>query len=129
MNCLKNNKDIFDSIKGLFIDYNECVELKKLGFDEPCFAHYSTHSEYPDPIIISFDSDEIKDFNKSDDTISCPLFQQVEEWIEQFDMFISRDFSTYFLVWDKIKENRFSSICESECILKAIEIIKKIKND
>ena len=48
MNCLKNKKDIFDSIKGLFIDYNECVELKKLGFDKPCFAHYSIHCEYPD---------------------------------------------------------------------------------
>ena len=27
-------------MNNLFINYEQALELKELGFDEPCFAHY-----------------------------------------------------------------------------------------
>lgn len=29
-----------------FIPYKQALELKELGFDEPCFAHYTSHGYY-----------------------------------------------------------------------------------
>lgn len=126
---LKEKFILFDKIRRLFVDYRISKALKELGFNEPCFAHYSIPIEYLDPAIITFDQEKIENFNESKDTISCPLFQQVEDWLEQFDMVISQDFTGYTLIWDKVKGNTFTSIIEEDCILKAIEIIKNRQNE
>ena len=56
--------------------YPEAAELKALGFNEPCFAGYSTSTEkleyYSRPIV-----------TKDSFTVDVPTFSQVFRWFEE----------------------------------------------
>jgi hypothetical protein len=67
-----------------FIPYEQALELKELGFDEPCMGYYHNHVEW------SF----VKDLHKGDTTknseqklystdCAAPLYQQAFRWLYQ----------------------------------------------
>ena len=53
-----------------FVPYNEALELKQLGFDEPCIKYWDGIGEY-------FDQKDWFNWNQSENFISIPLYQQV----------------------------------------------------
>ena len=66
-------------MKNLFLPYAESLELKELGFDEPCFGYYdldglqiSTHHWYPENKNSSFPLPHTTNNPK----ISAPIFSQ-----------------------------------------------------
>ena len=59
-----------------FVPYQQALELKKLGFDEPCFAWYNDNGNYMLGINeVRFDTKNTYHFNNTN-SVSAPLYQQ-----------------------------------------------------
>jgi hypothetical protein len=119
-----------------FIPYEQALELKKLGFDEPCFGRY-WHEEFK---LINID----KQFEKPDYVCLAPLYQQAFRWFREkhkYDITIppSGDsngntigyyYEIIFQGWDDgIESDSYDSYIEAEqaCLNKLIEIVKNNK--
>jgi hypothetical protein len=63
-------------MKDLFVSYEQAVQLKELGFDEPCLTFYN--GKFLDSTEYDFDSCVSKDIG---DCVLAPLKQQVFEWV------------------------------------------------
>lgn len=127
-----------------FVPYQESLELKELGFDEPCFGFRSTNGNYRRFIS---DLGTNKDLENlfGDEVIECstaPTFSQAFRWFrEKYDLriwiesnrgvlfyeyiiattnpsFINRQF-TNNEVFDTYEE------AEQACLRKLIEIVKQ----
>jgi hypothetical protein len=111
-----------------FIPYEEAVELKALGFDEPCFAVYSEH----DKTRVYEESSIVEGLK-----IQAPLYQQAFRWFRDNHLLVGEVFtqikpSNKFMYGfkiagsDKILDG-FNSYedAELECLKKLIEIVKK----
>ena len=112
-----------------FIPYEQALALKELGFDEPCIKYYWTDGMfdiYKDPF----------NYNKRDNVISAPLYQQAFRWFrEKYKIrFIIQssmsDLGEYFKVIFPNGEQRnvsYNTYEEAElaCLIKLIEIVKK----
>lgn len=139
-----------------FVTYEQAIELKKLGFAEPCFSFYSKDSD-----VLCFDVDpddhtlewydqssiEIRNFSWVYRT-SAPLKQQVFRWFREkhnlhgfhgYYPNIKKWYSTCVnLEWtgkdylinmkseDRSVKYDTSEEAESACIDKLIELIKAI---
>ena len=57
-----------------FIPYEQALELKELGFDEPCFKVYDT---------MGYVQDEQTMLNMKLDYCSAPLYQQAFRWFRE----------------------------------------------
>jgi hypothetical protein len=57
-----------------FAPYEESLELKQLGFDEPCFTWY-----WDD--IGLYNGLEYSNHNKREHVVSAPLYQQAFRWL------------------------------------------------
>jgi hypothetical protein len=69
-----------------FIPYEQALELKELGFDEPCLAYYNINDELTFTIIVSQNTNSFWLANPNN-IISAPLYQQAFRWLhEQLDM-------------------------------------------
>ena len=73
-----------------FIPYEQALELKELGFDEPCLAYYDKDGDLLGDIGINEDIDNLyrnsyfviyKDFSESEYT--APLYQQAFRWFRE----------------------------------------------
>jgi hypothetical protein len=130
-----------------FIPYKQAVQLKELGFNEPCFARYYFHE--PNNIQY-FQPNYAKTFNdiliyKGEEVIlyySAPLYQQAFKWfrdkyglnsisptrIYKTDFYQSRIIN--WNTWEEIDVIQCSSYeeAELECIKKLIEIANKQTN-
>jgi hypothetical protein len=120
-----------------FIPYEESLDLKELGFDEPCIAFYEPNNKevmvvgvpqrYNDPSLL-----RLKDF-------CAPLFQQVFRWFREtfgIDSHIKRDYSLREMPKqycytieseDGFEESKnFNTYEEAElaCLKKLIEIVQ-----
>ena len=117
-----------------FIKYEQSLELKELGFDEPCLATY----QYPSKTLVraDADSDGIKNSNLFN-FISAPLYQQAFSWFRQkysIDGFVQIEplNKKYgYVTYDRKKgnytesERKYTSEqAELECLKKLIEIVK-----
>ena len=84
-------------MKKEFIPYEQALELKELGFDEPCFAFYGIDGDYIIGIDeVRFNTISNYDFNSrtSEESNSCsaPLYQQAFRWFrEKYDIHYSID--------------------------------------
>lgn len=79
-------------MKNEFIPYEQALELKELGFDEPCFAFYGIDGSYLIGIDeVRFDTINNYDFNSriSEQSNSCsaPLYQQAFRWFRKNHVF------------------------------------------
>jgi hypothetical protein len=120
-----------------FIPYEQALELKELGFDEPCFKGYT--EEYK--TLISFSSTNTNTSVKNalpTKPFTAPLYQQAFRWFRekhnlhgivsycgknQWDIELL-DYKGNQLV--EIENNTFWTYEEAElaCLIKLIEIIK-----
>jgi hypothetical protein len=102
-----------------FIPYEQALELKELGFDEPCLAWHNSGR---------FFKDNYNNINSKMDFDYCcalPLYQQSFRWFrEKYNLFIS---ITHYENGYSINDlRRFDTYEEAEfaCLKKLIEIVK-----
>jgi hypothetical protein len=74
-----NNKD--------FVQYQEALDLKQLGFDEPCFGRYYYKESYPMLNPNSGETELVFEFGRyikqTEVTILVPLYQQAFRWFRE----------------------------------------------
>jgi hypothetical protein len=117
-----------NNIKNEFIAYEQALELKELGFNEECAAHY-----------LDVDDLELKwkiYRNLSINTNNClqaPTYQQAFRWFRENGLICSIMYDSFYDVYDfKIdRKVHFISVsfttyeeAELECLKKLIEIVK-----
>lgn len=128
-----------------FVPYELSLDLKELGFDEPCFAYYNGYEELdhlmPERVIVGR--------NYNGDTItSAPLYQQAFRWFREkyylhsyikcscsVNEIFSFDWIIHKIMNAGTKEENFLTDyertyeeAEFECLKKLIEIVKSEKN-
>ncbi len=118
-----------------FVDYKIALELKELGFDEPCIAGYSNSTEklefYSRPLV-----------TKDSFTVDAPTYLQAFRWFRDvhklwayqipwsgnmYAMTIYRlleDSETVKTMHDRVIMNTWEE-AEIECLIKLIEIVKQ----
>ena len=118
-----------------FIPYEQALELKELGFDEPCLSYYEGE-------IFSY---HLATMTSGDDyTIPAPLFQQAFRWFrEKYNFIIEiRNWTGedqnqwYYMIhhnnqlipWRWV-ENKSYEEAELACLIKLIEIVKGGNNE
>jgi len=116
-----------------FIPYEQALELKELGFDEPCFKIYNIKDE-------KLETWEIKNsWLNGDLSITAPLYQQVFRWFRekhklQAEILWRGDMNCFCYKTGKFKQgshdfskddyNTYEE-AELECLKKLIEIVKE----
>ena len=120
----------------LFLSYELALEVKTLGFDEPCLFDYNRwNTERLNSSYYNY-----VNYNAGETMVSAPLFQQVFKWFrDKYDLWFRPDY------YDEMREydyqgsihqlGRYSSLAsldncktveelEAKCIDKLIEIVK-----
>jgi len=115
-------------MKNEFIPYEQALELKEIGFDEPCFGK----------IYADGGSEQLSYPYKNSDQIgkvtscSAPLYQQVFRWFrENYDLHYNIDYVSAadifkYELWIKGRIYKYNTYEEAElaCLNKLIEIAK-----
>jgi hypothetical protein len=105
-------------MKKEFVPYQQSLQLKELGFDEPCFTWY-----WDD--IGLYNGLEFGNHNKNINYVSAPTFSQAFRFFrEKYDLFISIfHYENGYSINDL---RRFETYEEAEiaCLNKLIEIVK-----
>lgn len=132
-------------MEDLFCTYTQALALKKLGFDEPCFAYYQKSAVIGNDTILPIQiMDKASNFNDAEYSkmgvpfCSAPLKQQVFKWFRKEYGYCSylkeATKGTYRFYIDKFDEKFFNSDilktyeeAESFCIDKLIELVKEKK--
>ena len=122
-----------------FIPYNESLELKALGFDEPCFGYYSEG----ELILNSHTNNHMQRFR-----YSAPTFSQAFRWFREkynlifqinylfngnYQVVIHKNTYEYMVLIQDLKaacvyeipDNYSYEEAELECLKKLIEIAKQ----
>jgi hypothetical protein len=114
-----------------FIPYEIALELKELGFNEPCLGYYIELKNPPEGILT------IDKCENNIDGCLAPLKQQVFRWFrEKYGLFYDNlkyinkqwKFTTYSSNIKDYNQSDFYDTYEEaelECIKKLIEIVKK----
>jgi hypothetical protein len=139
-----------------FITYKLALELKQLGFDEPCFGYYLCRNSAfgIDDLLITTEWIDLLPYDSS--SCKAPTYSQAFRWfrekhklscsIELTDN--SRHYYFDFTIYDSKNRDYNDEDCfdsckriyddgkfgtyeeaELECIKKLIEIVKEIKNE
>jgi hypothetical protein len=120
-------------MKNQFVTYEIAKELKELGFNEPCFAHFNIETEYgkENPVTTYWHKYD----NRNLAQLTAPLWQQAINFLEkEFKVFIGleriatpKEPKIYWLKMFTEKGYREGAAGNSleQAILKAIEILKK----
>jgi len=121
-------------MKKEFVPYQEALELKRLGFNEPCFGCYDEKG------VLGLTVMSIKQYytNSKEDTWNCsaPLYQQAFRWFREkykIRFFIQSgmsDLGEFFKVIFPNGEQRNMSYttyeeAELACLKKLIELVKR----
>jgi hypothetical protein len=61
-----------------FVPYTEALELKQLGFDEPCFGYYHEDKSLTYTNMVSQNTNSFWKINNK--IVSAPLYQQAFRW-------------------------------------------------
>jgi hypothetical protein len=110
-----------------FIPYEQALELKELGFDEPCFKYWV--QTYNDTHVWM----DVHDRGLNDDDCKAPLYQQAFRWFrEKYDYAFHIDMPTtsiFYYVIDAFPSDTYDTYEEAElaCLNKLIEIVKEKK--
>jgi hypothetical protein len=128
-----------------FATYNQSLALKKLGFDEPCFAYYQKSAVIGNDTILPIQiMDKASNFNDAEYSkmgvpfCSAPIKSQVFKWFRDEhktqSLIQEYDINNYMFTIDDGINGDISVVgfiyyeeAESECIDKLIEIIKEKK--
>jgi hypothetical protein len=123
-----------------FIPYEQALELKELGFDEPCFGYYHEDKSLTYTNMVSQNTNSFWKINNK--VITAPLYQQAFKWFRDkklSDASINRHGEAdggYSYRWEIVYEygvyeerhfkmgyNTYEE-AELACIIKLIEIVK-----
>lgn len=109
-------------MKNEFAPYEPSLELKELGFDEPCFGWYD--SEYQD--IINYDRTTNSCGWLNGSHCSAPLYQQAFRWFrEKYDLKEQYGvFPHHTIMLNHVIEGGKEEEAELACLIKLIEIVK-----
>jgi len=122
----------------LFVEYEQALVLKELGFDEPCFRWYD--ERWGDDLHQDKYNTN-KDLFMTDLDCSAPLYQQAFRWFREkynqhcfihyhskpeYTFVIYNDIKRYWTLDEKISFNTYEE-AELHCLKKLIEIVKKQK--
>jgi hypothetical protein len=108
-----------------FILFEEALELKQLGFDEPCFTVYNNSN------LVNWweDAEPVNNSQIVEGFITAPTYSQAFRWFrEKYDLFISIfHYENGYSINDL---RRFDTYEEAElaCLKKLIEIVKENAN-
>jgi hypothetical protein len=139
-----------------FVPYEEALDLKELGFDEPCFSYYNKEVN----CNLCWKSNSVEPYNHNDttkyDSLSAPTFSQAFRFFREkygYDIHIKgtnfrasyvigipkeinmKAFDGYPLVisWDYITDEtgvrKTYEEAELDCLKKLIEIAKEQNNE
>jgi len=109
-----------------FVPYQEALELKQLGFDEPCFGWFASDrtlvkevTEKSDFTLAPTYSQAFRWFRKKHNLKSCIMFRtsmednkEYYDWLIKGQEVVYRHFTTY-------------EQAELACLQKLIELVKK----
>ena len=117
------------NINNQFIPYNLALELKELGFDEPCFAFYGLSRDDYKTIRLSIfqnlKTDYLSDVHHLDVTCDAPLYQQAFLYLwnktGRYIIPIPNDDKEWLCMGNKFKTYEEARL---ECLKKLIEIVK-----
>ena len=131
------------TIEKEFVPYDLALELKELGFDEPCFGFYGLSRDDYKTIRLSIfqnlKTDYLPDVHHLDVTCDAPLFHQTLRFFREKYM-LSGEIYIFKNIWNFDIEDINNSmqlytsdiICynsyeeaELECLVKLIDIVKK----
>jgi hypothetical protein len=117
-----------------FIPYEQALDLKELGFNEPCLAYFYT---YDDENLLSYD---LKILN---DNLKTPLYRQCFRWFREkyglyhsigLDNSLENNVNCDYVIINHSQsiselETNFKSYeeAELECLKKLIKIVKNKK--
>ena len=119
-----------------FVPYEQSVELKELGFDEPCFGSYQLieNRDYENGLkinhIIGLNTlNGIRNHNYKDEITNAPTFSQAFRWFrENHNLHHEIEYNGYEYVGyvSGMTANIFKTYEEAElaCLKKLIEIVK-----
>lgn len=124
-----------------FIPYKQALELKKLGFDDPCIMCFYGISRYDkiDSLYLHSGMGRVcnSDLNEKEHGITAPLWQQAFDWFrEQYklDSFVKSNYNQtiktgYYFNADEFYSETFKNYEEARlfCLDKLIEIVKTKK--
>jgi hypothetical protein len=123
-----------------FIPYEQALELKELGFNEPCFGYW----KMSDWLIE--EKTRTDGYTHADQLCSAPLFQQAFRWFrEKYEIHTrinphsSNDGNDNYIVdeydWEMVHPKYFDGPyfekyedAELDCLKKLIEIVKNKKD-
>ncbi len=126
-------------MKEHFINYNQALALKELGFDEPCFGAYRSHSHFIGHLDIQYcTTNNLKQYEWLLHTLA-PLKSQVFKWFRDeynINHVIDkhRKFGFCIQLWNNLTclgefdEIKTYEEAESACIDKLISILKEKKS-
>jgi len=106
-----------------FVPYQQALELKELGFDEPCFGWWFADEKM---LII-----EKSKKSTSENIVQAPTFSQAFRWFrEKYGIYYSIQIKDGIWFFEKWSLSGFKTYEEAElaCLEKLIEIIKTNKS-
>ena len=105
-----------------FIPYEQAVELKELGFDEPCLGYYLTNLLTNE---VKLFIDNRTGFSSFEKTTPAPTFSQAFRFFrDKYDLFISIVHYNNGYAINHLRRFETYEEAELECLKKLIEIIK-----
>ena len=129
-------------MKKEFVPYEEALDLKELGFDEPCLFAYNQDDEnkfMTAPQLSSYQINSGKNSDKGElNKVTAPLYQQAFRWFrEKYNLKGHVEAIEYFdetpdtYHWSILNEYNSGNDqltyeeAELECLKKLIEIVKQ----
>ena len=117
------------NINNQFIPYEQALELKELGFNEPCFAFYGLSRDDYKTIRLSIfqnlKTDYLSDVHHLDVTCDAPLYQQAFLYLwnktGRYIIPIPNDDKEWLCMGNKFKTYEETRL---ECLKTLIEIVK-----
>ena len=106
-----------------FIPYEQALELKQLGFDEPCLRYFVP--TYNDTHVWA----GLHEKSLNDDDCPAPLYQQAFRWFrEKYGLvcYVKYDSGIFEAFTDGGYYSKFNTFQEAElaCLKKLIEVVK-----
>jgi hypothetical protein len=123
-------------MKYLFIPYEQALELKELGFNEPCFRYYNITWSKQNELLFPQYAGELENWNEMTHLCSAPLYQQSFRWFREKYNIISSTrthfneeffYEIYVDAMNEITSGYYNTYEEAElaCLKKLIELAKQ----
>jgi hypothetical protein len=146
--------DMENWVEKEFAPYEPSLDLKELGFDEPCFGRYYYKESYPMLNPNSGETELVFEFGQyikqTEITILAPLYQQAFRWFrEKYNLeyqiiksangnysavihlntqeYLDKISTLHHACVDEVVDCYSYEEAELECLIKLIEIVKKNK--